>query len=454
MHYNKEELVTILPEYIYQKSIQDIRNIFEEYNIVDLAEIFTELDIQQAVFTFRVLPKETSAELFSYLEPSKQQRLIEVLSSHDVYHIMDNLFSDDIVEMLDEMPANVVRKILKSVSVQQRQEINTLLSYDEFSAGSIMSIDFMELHETDTVEQAITKIKQQANLVETINVCYVVDKYRQYEGVVHLRDIIVADNGAAIKDLVQETDIYVYTNTDQEEVVSLIKQHDITAIPVLNNQNRLIGMITADDVLDVLIEEASEDIHKMGGVTHTSGSYIQTTIKEMVSSRLYWLLILMVSASFTGQILQIFEDKLNTVAALAISIPVIMSTAGNAGSQSSATIIRSIVTDNLTLCEHFIAVLKKELVVSVLCGSVIFVVNLMRLMVLPSIDKDFMIALIVSITLVISLLLANVIGGILPLVAQRFKIDPASMAAPIITTIVDAASLVVYFMLASYFLNL
>lgn len=454
MRYNKEELVTVLPEYIYQKNIQEIRNIFEEYNIVDLAEIFTELDIQQAIFTFRVLSKEISAELFSYLEPHKQQRLIEALSSQDVFHIMENLFSDDIVDMLDEMPANVVRKILKSVSVQRRQEINTLLSYDEFSAGSIMSIDFMELRETDSVEQAIVKIKQQANLVETINVCYVVDQYRQYEGVVHLRDIIVADNDTTIKDLVQETDIYVYTNTDQEEVVSLIQKYDITAIPVLNSQRRLIGMITADDVLDVLIEEASEDIHKMSGITHTSGSYIQTTIKEMVSSRLSWLLILMVSASFTGQILQIFEDKLNAVAALAISIPVIMSTAGNAGSQSSATIIRSIATDNLVLRDHFMAVLKKEFVVSVLCGSVIFIVNFIRLMIVPSVDKDATIALIVSITLVISLLLANLIGGILPLIAQRFKIDPASMAAPIITTIVDAASLVVYFMLASQFLNL
>ncbi|MBS4761560.1 magnesium transporter [Carnobacteriaceae bacterium zg-ZUI252] len=454
MQYTNDTLEQLLLQHVNHKDIPALREMFEEYNIVDLADIFGQLSIQQAVFVFRVLPKDSAAELFTYLDIPHQQRLVEVLSSQDVYDIIDNMFSDDIVDFLEEMPANVIRKILSSVSPQHRIEINHLLSYAEDSAGSMMSIDFMELQSMETVESAIERIKQQADLVETINVCYVVNTVREYIGVVHLRDIIVAHNDTLIGELVEESDIFVYTHTDQETVAQTIQKYDITAVPVLNDQERLIGIVTADDVLDILIEEGSEDIHKMSGVGSTKGSYIETSVKEIIQSRIYWLLFLMISASFTGQILQQFEDKLSAVAALAVSIPMIMSTAGNAGSQSSATIIRSIAIDDLTFKQHVITVMKKEFLVSLLCGGIVFVVNMIRLMILPTIGRDITVAFVVSLTLVLSIIIANVIGGLLPLMAKSLKLDPASMAAPVITTLVDAASLIIYFTMATYFLNL
>lgn len=453
MLHNKEQLFEILTEYIKEKKVSKIREIFEEYNIVDLAEIFSQLSIEEEIFIFRILQKDISAELFSYLSYDKQEELINIFGSSEVNNILDNMFNDDIIDFLEEMPANVIKKILLSIPNEKRSEINALLSYGEFSAGSIMSSDFIELNSQQDVESAIKKIKKQARLVETVNVCFVVDQYRNYLGVVHLRDIIVAKNNTLIKELVEETNLFVYTDTDQEEVAKILSEYDITSIAVLNNQKRLIGIITADDVIDVLVEEATEDIHKMGGISGLDGSYVKTSIKDMVKSRVTWLLILMISASFTGYILQVFEDKLSAVASLAISIPVIMSTAGNAGSQSSATIIRGIATEDLNFKNHFLTIIGKELLVGLLCGSIVLIVNFIRLIFIGG-DIDYTIALIVSATLFISIITANIVGGILPLLAKVFKIDPASMAAPIITTIVDATSLIVYFYLAIYFLNI
>lgn len=448
MVYTKEQLFNILPEFIKEKNVDGIRHIFTEYNIVDLSEIFEELDINEAIFTFRILPKDISAELFSYLSPTKQQRLIEILSSHDVFNIINNMFSDDIIEFMEEMPANVIKKILSSVPDKDRKEINTLLSYKEFTAGYMMSSDFVELRSNITVEEAIKIIKHKAELVETINVCYIRDASRKYLGVVHLRNIIVARDDTLLEDLIEESDIYVYSNTDQEEVAKMLQEYDITSIPVLNDQNKLIGIITADDVIDVLVEEATEDIHKMVGVNHIEGSYLNTSIIEMVKSRISWLLILMISGSFTGYILQTFEDKLSAVAILAASIPVIMSTSGNAGSQSSSSVIRAIIVENLTLKKNFFDIIKKEFLVSLQCGAIIFIVNILRLLLLNNSGMNLNTAIVISLAIVLSLTLANIVGGLLPLISEAFNIDPASMASPVITTLVDAVSLFVYFTLA------
>lgn len=453
MMYNKEQLLEIIIEYINDKNIAKIKEIFEEYNIVDLADIFENMDIKQGIFIFRILKKEISAELFSYLNPDKQEELISIFSSNELNNILDNMFNDDIINFLEEMPANVIKKILLSIPNEKRNEINHLLSYKEFSAGSIMSSDFIELHALQNVESAIKKIKKQASLVETINICFVIDQYHNYLGFVYLKDIIISKNKTLIKDLVQETDLYVYDYTDQEEVAKILSEYDINSIAVLNNEKRLIGIITADDVIDVLVEEATEDIHRMSGVNNIDGSYVKTNVFQMVKSRISWLLILMISASFTGYILQIYEDKLSIITSLAISIPVIMSTAGNAGSQSSATIIRGIATDNLNFKNHFFTVILKELLTGLICGGIVFLLNFIRLSLIGGIN-DLKISLIVSITLFISIITANIVGGILPLIAKAIKIDPASMAAPIITTIVDAVSLIVYFYLAIYFLNI
>ncbi|CAM3526194.1 magnesium transporter [Pseudostreptobacillus hongkongensis] len=452
--YTIEQIEDILINAIREKKVDTIREIFQEYNIVNLAEIFEKLDTNEAIFTFRILPKDISGQLFSYLPANIQQRLVEILSSHDVSEIMNNMFNDDIVEFLEEMPANVIKKILSSMNDKDRKEINTLLSYEDFTAGAMMSSEFMELHSKETVENAIKLIKQQANLVETINVCYVIDSKRNYLGVVHLRDIIVAKENEIIENLVTEEDIFVHTSTDQEEVARILKHYDLTSLPVLNNENRLIGIITADDVIDVLVEEATEDIHKIGGVNHVEGSYLNTNILEMVKSRISWLLILMISGSFTGYILQTFEDKLSAVAVLAASVPVIMSTSGNAGSQSSSTVIRAITVEKLTLKKNLFDIIKKELLVSLQCGLVIFIVNILRLLLLSPEGMNIQIAIVVSLAIIVSLTLANIVGGILPLISESLNTDPASMASPVITTLVDAVSLLVYFSLATSILKI
>ena len=453
LEYSKEQLSSLLPELIRQKKVLLIREIFDEYNIVDLSEIFSELELDEAMFVFKILPKDISADLFTYLDSEHQERLISALSSIELQSMLDNMFSDDILDFLEEMPANVIKYILENVPADHRKEINTLLSYGENTAGSVMSTDFVELREEDTVEEAIVKIKKQASIAETINVCFVINKRRVLVGIVNLRDIIIAKNDKLISEIMDKNIHYVYTNTDQEEVASLLSKYDLTTICVLNDQHCLIGIVTADDVLDILTEEATEDIHKMSGISPTDGSYLKTSIKEMVKSRISWLLILMISATFTGYILQVFEDKLSAVAMLSASIPIIMSTAGNAGTQSSTMVIRGIAVDDLNIKDIFI-VFRKELFVSLLCGAILFVTNFIRLYIFGSKNTTFSISFVDSLTITISLISANIAGGILPLIAKKLKMDPASVAAPLITTIVDATSLIIYFMLAIVILKI
>lgn len=453
LEYNKDQLSSILPELIKEKKVLMIREIFDEYNIVDLSEIFIELQLDEALFIFKILPKDISADLFTYLDPEYQEKLIAALSSVELKSMLDNMFSDDILDFLEEMPANVIKHILDNVSSEHRKEINILLSYEENSAGSVMSTDFIELLETDTVENAIIKIKTQAEIAETVNVCFVIDKKRVLVGIVNLRDIIVSKNNKYISEIMDKDMHYVYTNTDQEEVAQLLSKYDLTTICVLNDQNRLIGIVTADDVLDILTEEATEDIHKMSGITPTDGSYLRTSVKEMVKSRISWLLILMISATFTGYILQYFEDKLSAVAILSASIPIIMSTSGNAGTQSSTMVIRGIAVDNLSI-KDILKVFNKEFLVGLTCGGILFVINFLRLYVFGSPEINLEISFVVSLTITLSLIFANISGGILPLIAKQFKMDPASAAAPLITTIVDATSLITYFILAIWILKI
>ena len=453
LEYSKEQLYTLLPELIKEKKVLLIREIFDEYNIVDLSEIFVQLNLDEAIFIFKILPKDISAEIFSYIESEYQEKLITALSSKDLKNILDNMFSDDIIDFLEEMPANVIKNILEKVTPDHRKEINLLLSYTENTAGSIMSTDFVELNQNDTVEEAIKKVKNQAEIAETVNVCFVIDSKRLFVGIVNLRDIIVSNNNKKISEIMDTNVHYVYTNTDQEDVANILSKYDLTTIPVLNDQNRLIGIVTADDILDILTEEATEDIHKMSGITPTEGSYLKTTIYEMVKSRISWLLILMISATFTGYILQYFEDKLNAVAILSASIPIIMSTAGNAGAQSSTMVIRGIAIDDLTIKDIFI-VLSKEFFVGMLCGLILFFINFIRLYVFGSSGINLSISFVISLTIAISLVFSNITGGILPLIAKKFKMDPASAAAPLITTIVDATSLITYFTLAIIILKI
>lgn len=452
MYYDKSKLSSVIPELIAQRDIRTLREIFAEYNIVDLADIFQDLSMQEAVFLFRILNKDYSGELFSYLDNEHQEKLINILSSLELKSIVDNMFVDDIVDLIEEMPANVVNKLLKSINEQDRREINQLLSYKEDSAGSIMTTEFIELKSDDSVKTAIEKIRSTGINVESINLCFVIDNYRTYQGMVYLRDIIINDNNKLIKDLISETKIYALTDDDQEQVANLVRDYDLEAIPILNNEEKLIGIITADDVLDVLVEEADEDLQKMSGLNPSEDIYLKSSTISIVRNRIYWLLVLMISATFTGYIIQYYEDKLTALTILAASIPVIMSTSGNSGSQSSAMIIRAIATDNLSIKDIFY-IIKKEFLVALLTGTVMGLLNFMRLYLFTS-NMNFSIALVITLTITFAIMISDIIGAILPLIAQIFKIDPATMAAPLITTLVDATSLIVYFSLATLILKI
>lgn len=436
----------MLQELISLKQIKKLREIFDEFNLIDLAEIVEQMELQEILFLFKTLKKDITAEVFTYLTYEKKEEIIKSFTGPEITSMLDNLYADDIVDFLEEMPANVVKHVLAAATNEQRAEINLLLSYPEYSAGSIMSTDFVELESKDTVGRAIEKLKKQGERAETISVSYVIDAKRLLVGSVILRDIVLSDPDEIIEQIMDTDIIAVKTHDDQEEVARIISKYDINVVPVVNDENRLIGIITVDDIIDVLEEEVTEDIQKMAAIIPTEGSYLQMTIKEMTRSRIVWLLLLMISATFTGLIIEGYEAQLLIIPALAGAIPMIMSTAGNAGSQASTMVIRGIAVDDLTY-KDYLKVLWKELQVSLISGVVLFGANWVRLWVFKP-GTAWQIDLVISATLLLTVIVAKLVGGILPLIAMFFKQDPAAMAAPIITTIVDAVALIIYFNLA------
>ena len=434
------------------RKFQEIRDAFNYYNMVDLALLVEECSLDQVLMLFKILKREISAEMFTYLSYNKQEELINAFTSLEIKGMLENLYSDDIIDFLEELPSNLVKKILQSATEDQRAEINLLLSYPEDSAGYMMTTDFVELKLSDTVKRAITRIKTQGKVAETITNCYIVDENRTLVGSIRLREIVFADEDDLISDLMDSDVISVMTSVDREEVANVFKKYDFSVLPVVNDEKKLIGIITADDIIDVLLEETTEDIQKMSAITPMEGSYTETNIIEMAKSRVTWLIILMVSATFTGLIIQGYEQTLTLLPALAASMPMIMSTAGNAGSQSSIMVIRGISVDNMSI-KDFWLVIWKELKIGLVIGLVLFVVNVIRLMIFTP-NVGFQTDLVISVTVFITILMANVTGGLLPLVALIFKQDPAAMASPLITTIVDALALIVYFKLAMLFLSI
>jgi len=439
----------LLQQWIKDKNIRQIREMFEETNVVDLAEMVEQLTIGEILFLFKIVKKDYSSEVFTYLSSDKKEEIVNAFSSEEIKAMLDNIFTDDIVDFLEELPANLVKKVVSSASVDTRAQINILLSYPENSAGSLMSVDFVELAPKDTIKQAIRKIKKQGKLAETINMCFVVDETRTLVGTIRLRTLIFAKEDELIEELMDTDYIAVNTMDDQEEVVSEIQKYDMTVMPVVNNQNRLVGIVTVDDIIDVLEEEVTEDIQKMMAIMPLEDSYMQSSVWEMAKSRIMWLLILMVSATFTGSIIGSYEHRLLDPAVpliLAGSIPLIMNTAGNAGMQSSIMVIRGIIVDDMTIKDLW-KVFFKELQVAFLCGLVIFVVNGLRIM-LVNPSTSLLTNFVLCFTIFLNIIIAKVVGGLLPLLALVFKQDPAAMAAPLITTIVDALCLMVYFQLA------
>ncbi|HET6786088.1 MAG TPA: magnesium transporter [Erysipelotrichaceae bacterium] len=433
------------------RKFQEIRDAFNYYNMVDLALMVEECSVDQILMLFKILKREISAEMFTYLSNNKQEELINAFTSLEIKGMLENLYSDDIIDFLEELPSNLVKKILQSASEDQRSEINLLLSYPEDSAGYMMTTDFVELKVNDTVKRAITRIKTQGKVAETISNCYIVNENRTLVGSIRLREILFADEDEMISEIMDSDVITVMTSDDREVVANVFKKYDYSVIPVVNDEEKLIGIITADDIIDVIYEETTEDIQKIAAITPMEGSYTETNIIEMAKSRVSWLIILMVSATFTGLIIQGYEQTLTLIPALAASMPMIMSTAGNAGSQSSIMVIRGISVDNMSI-KDFWLVIWKELKIGLVIGLILFIVNVIRLMIFTpsvSIEAD----LVISLTVFITILMANITGGLLPLFALIFKQDPAAMASPLITTIVDALALIVYFKLAMQFLS-
>ena len=451
-----EEIIDIsvsqLTAWIKQKEYKNIRTFFDETNIVDGALLVDKLATEDLLHLFKIVRKDVGAELISYLNSDTIERLTYNLTSSQIQILLEEMYSDDLNEILSELPEALVTKVLQAASPEIRKQINEFLSYEPNSCGSIMSVDFVTIRDSYTVAQAMRAIRRQGKLAETINWCYVVNDDKSLIGSIGLKEILFAKDEVPVVEIMDHDVYYVYTHDDQEEAARLISKYDITCIPVIDSAKQVLGIITVDDIFDVVEEEATEDIHKMAAMTPLEGSYVESSIKSIVKSRLPWLMVLMISATFTGTIISNNQELLVLLPSLAIFIPMLMDTAGNAGSQASAMVIRGLIVDDMSVRDFF-RILFKEAQVSMLLGIVLFVINTLRIgLFMP--DVGWGIALLVSLTIFLTITLANLVGGSLPLLAIVLKQDPASMAAPLITTLVDAISLSAYFLIATMFLKL
>ena len=392
-----------------------------------------------------------AADIFSYLPIEVEQYIITSLSDKEAGNIIDNLMSDDAADLLEEMPANIVKKLLANASQETRRDINHLLRYPEDSAGSIMTVEFVDLKERQTVAQAIERIRKLGVDSETINICYVLDNQRKLKGTVALRYLLLTNPDEKIGDIMHENVISLHTLMDQEEVARQFQKYDFTAMPVVDNEDRLVGIITVDDVVDILQEEATEDMEKMAAIVPSDKPYMKTTVFEIWKKRIPWLLLLMISATFTGKIIASFENALSVYVVLTTFIPMLMDTGGNAGGQASVTIIRGLSLNEIEFSDT-LKVLWKEIRVSILCGTTLAAANFVKLMLIDKVSLT--VSAVVCLTLIASVFLAKVVGCMLPIAAKKIGFDPAVMASPFITTIVDALSLLIYFQIATALLGL
>ncbi len=436
---------------IEDKKYNELKKSFEDLQPVDIAEFFEEIDEKHLLIAFRLLPKGVAADVFSYLSSDVQLKISGLVNEKEMSDILNDLYFDDKVDFLEEIPANIVRKILKNTSELERKMINQFLLYPEFSAGSIMTIEYVELKKEMLVGEAIESVRHAAPNKETIYTCYVIDAQRHLEGMVSLKNLILADDNIKVGDIMKQNIIFLNTHDDQENVAEQFKKYDLITAPVVDNEKRLVGIITIDDIVDVIEDEATEDFYKMAAVTPSGEEYIDSGVFHLASKRFGWLLLLMISATFTGYIIRSFEATLQSVVILTAFIPMLMNTGGNAGSQASTTVIRSVVLGEVEV-KDFFKVLWKEMRISFLVGVVLALFNFVRIIFVQG--HSVGIALIVSLTLVCTVILAKMIGGVLPLVAKKLKLDPTIMASPVITTVVDAITLIIYFSFAIWILGL
>ncbi len=451
MELEEKTLALELKELLSSRQYTKLRQTISEMNTTDIAEAMSEMEEEDSLKMFRILPKDMAADVFADLEADVQQYIIRSMSDREASSIIENLMADDATDILEEMPASVVKRILANASPETRADINHLLQYPEDSAGSIMTVEYVDLREDMTVADAIERIRKKGVDSETINICYVVTKQKVLVGTVALRYLLIMDPGQIIGDIMNTNVISIGTMTDQEEAARTFQKYGFTAMPVVDNEGRMVGIITIDDVVDILEEEATEDIEKMAAIVPSDKPYPKVGIFETYKNRIPWLLFLMISATFTGAIITGFEDALSAYVVLTAYIPMLMDTGGNAGSQASVSIIRGLSLKEIEF-EDLFKIIWKEIRVAVLCGLTLAIANFAKLLLLDRVS--FLVAAVICLTLLFVVLIAKLVGCCLPMLASKIGFDPAVMASPFITTIVDALSLLVYFNIATRMLHL
>ena len=450
-----EERITNLDEKILElleeKRYPDIKSILCKMNSADIAALFEDLNMVKIPLLFRLLPKVLAAETFVEMEPNAQAMLIHGFSDNELKEVLDELYLDDAVDIVEEMPANVVKRILFNTDPDTRKMINEILKYPDDSAGSIMTIEYVSLRPSMSVEEAIKRIRRTGVDKETIYTCYVTDDNRVLLGTVSIKDLLLSEETELIKDIMDMNSISVHTMEDQEQVANKFNKYDLLAIPVVDDENRLVGIVTFDDAIDVMQDEATEDIKKMAAIIPSDKAYFRTTVFETWKARIPWLLLLMISATFTGMIITSFEDALAIQAVLTAFIPMLMDTGGNSGGQASVTIIRALSLGEVEFSDIF-RVIWKEFRVALACGLTLSVCNFVKLLIIDRVSMS--VALVICLTLIATVIIAKFIGCTLPILAKKIGFDPAVMASPFITTIVDAISLLIYFRIATIVLKI
>lgn len=446
-------------ELIQGKNYTRLRTHLSQMNPADIALILEDVPSKDLLVIFRILPKESAAEVFVEMDSDMQQMLIEAFSDAELRAVLDELFLDDAVDIIDEMPATVAKRIIKQADSATRKQINQLLAYPDESAGSIMTTEYIDLKKDMTVDEAFDRIRAVGLDSETIYTCYVTDKSRRLQGIVSVKELLLSDKTSVLSDIMDCNIIFANTLDDKEDVADKFQKYDLVAMPVVDKEDRLVGIITVDDAIDVMVEEATEDIEKMAAILPSDKSYFKTGVISTFKARIPWLMLLMISATFTGAIISSFESKLTAVPALIAFIPMLMDTAGNCGSQSSVTVIRSISLGDIEF-KDILRVLWKELRVAFICSLALAAVNFVKLWLVDNLllgtfdtGKQLLQIAVVCVTQFFTVIVAKAVGCMLPIIAKKLGFDPAVMASPFITTIVDAISLAIYFAIAILLLS-
>jgi magnesium transporter len=453
-----EKRIEEMTELLEEKKMKQLQIMLEENDEFDVAEFLSELPEQQMAMVFRMLSKEQAAAVFAELESEEQEYIINSITDKELGGILDELYLDDTVDMMEELPASVVKRVMRIATPETRKLINQYLNYPENSAGTIMTAEYIDLKKYMSVKESFARIRRIGADKETIYTCFVTSGDRKLEGIVTVKDLIMADEDAVIESIMDDNVIFCTTTDDQEDVSGMFSDYDLLAIPVVDKEKRLVGIVTVDDVMDVMEQEATEDMEIMAAITPSDRPYMKTAVFDLWKNRIPWLLILMISATFTGMIITSFEDALAAQVVLTAFIPMLMDTGGNSGSQASVTVIRSLSLGDVEFSD-LIHVIWKEFRVSILCGATLAVANFLKIllvdrMLLGNVAITPLVAAVVCFTLFLTVICAKFVGCTLPMLAERLHLDPAVMASPFITTIVDAISLLLYFAIAKLLLHI